>query len=178
MTWQMAELIREDEFKVEIVKSWQEDPIEELYRAGGWWKKGMDKHRLNELIQSSFLFAVAIDISIRKTVGMGRVISDGISDAYFQDIVVLPEFRGRGVGRMILEALLGECLARKISWIALIAEPKTADFYSSLGFTPVIGYVPMLYTAQARSSGTSQAGESPASGSSETSDSSEEIKRC
>jgi GNAT superfamily N-acetyltransferase len=178
MTWQMAELIRDEEFKVEIVKSWQEDPIEELYRAGGWWKKGMDKHRLNELIQSSFLFAVAIDISIRKTVGMGRVISDGISDAYFQDIVVLPEFRGRGVGRMILEALLGECLARKISWIALIAEPKTADFYSDLGFRPMIGYVPMLYKTQTLPSGSFEADELPKSGSPETNDSPGEIKRC
>jgi len=178
MTWQMAELIRDDEFKVEIVKSWQEDPIEELYRAGGWWKKGMDKHRLNELIQSSFLFAVAIDISTRKTVGMGRVISDGISDAYFQDIVVLPEFRGRGVGRMILNALLGECLARKISWIGLIAEPKTGDFYSALGFRPMIGYVPMLYATQATSSVPSQTDESPASGLSKKKRLTGEIKRC
>jgi len=178
MTWRMAELIPDKEFRVEIVKSWQEDPIEELYRAGGWWKKCMDKHRLNELIQGSFLFAIAIDISTGKTVGMGRVISDGISDAYFQDMVVLQEFRRRGVGRMILKALLDECLARKISWIALVAEPKTADFYSDLGFMPMIGYVPMLYKTQTMPSGTSQSEELPKSGSSGTNDSPGEIKQC
>lgn len=178
MTWQMAELNQGDDFKVEIVKSWQEDPIEELYRAGGWWKKGMDKRRLNELIRGSFLFAVAIDISTRKTVGMGRVISDGISDAYFQDIVVLPECRGKGVGRMIINALLDECLTRKISWIALIAEPNSGDFYGDLGFRPMIGYAPMLYTVQAAPSIPSQADELPKSGSSETSDSSGDINRC
>ncbi len=174
----MAEPIHRGDFRVEIVKSWQEDPIEELYRAGGWWKESMDKRRVNELIQGSFLFAVAIHISTRKTVGMGRVISDGISDAYFQDIVVLPEFRGKGVGRMILNALLDECLAREISWMALIAEPGTGDFYTPLGFRTMIGYVPMLCTAQMVPSRPSKVDEQPACGSSEPSDSTGDIKRC
>jgi GNAT superfamily N-acetyltransferase len=173
----MAKEIHDEVFRVEMVKSWQEDHIEELYRAGGWWEKGMDKRRIDELIQRSFLFAVAIDISTRKAIGMGRVISDGVSDAYFQDLVVLPECRGKGVGKMILEALLGECLARKISWIALIAEPKTGDFYSALGFRLMVGYAPMLYAAKAMPS-SSRADESPASESSEKSGSSGEIKRC
>lgn len=174
----MAEPIHKDNFGVEIVKSWQEDPIEELYRVGGWWKKGMDKRRLNELIQGSFLFAVAIDISTRKTVGIGRVISDGISDAYFQDIVVLPEYRRKGAGRMILNALLDECHTRKISWISLIAEPETCNFYSALGFRPMIGHVPMLYTTQAVHPGQSELDESPVRRSSGISDSAGATKKC
>lgn len=131
----------------------------ELYRAGGWWKEGMDKSRLGELIRGSFLFAVAIDISTRKSVGMGRVISDGISDAYIQDLVVLPEWRGMGVGRMILSVLLDECRMRRISWMALIAEPGTSGFYGSLGFAPMTGYVPMLLFSEAKPSGSLGDGE-------------------
>lgn len=131
----------------------------ELYRAGGWWKEGMDRSRLEELIRGSFLFAVAIDISTRKSVGMGRVISDGISDAYIQDLVVLPEWRGMGVGRMILSVLLDECRMRKISWTALIAEPGTSGFYGSLGFAPMTGYVPMLLSGEAKPSGSPGDGE-------------------
>jgi aralkylamine N-acetyltransferase len=147
----MNEMIQNKKILVELVKSWQDEPLMELYRAGGWWKEGMDKSRLKDLIRGSFLFAVAIDISTRKSVGMGRVISDGISDAYIQDLVVLPEWRGRGVGRMILSALLDECRARKISWTALIAEPDTSGFYRSLGFSPMTGYIPMLLSGEAKS---------------------------
>jgi len=32
-----------------------------------------------------------------------------------------------------------------ISWIGLIAEPETGPFYQPLGFSPMIGHVPMLY---------------------------------
>lgn len=142
--------------RVEIVKSWEEDPIVELYRAGGWWREGMDKSRMGELISGSFLFAVGIDASSGRSVGMGRVISDGISDAYIQDLVVLPAWRRMGVGRMILSALLDACRSRNISWTALIAEPGTCGFYRSLGFLPMSGYVPMLLSGEAGCSGGAQ----------------------
>jgi aralkylamine N-acetyltransferase len=137
-----------NQVKVEIVKSWEEDAIVDLYRAGGWWKEDMDPTRLGELIDGSFLFAVAIDISTNKTVGMGRVISDGIADAYIQDLVVLEGWKEMGVGRMILSRLLEECMSHKITWIGLIAEPGTESFYRSLGFVPMEDHVPMLFSPE------------------------------
>jgi aralkylamine N-acetyltransferase len=139
-----------NQVKVEIVKSWEEGAIVDLYRAGGWWKEDMDPTRLGELIEGSFLFAVAIDISTNKTVGMGRVISDGIADAYVQDLVVLEGWKVMGVGKMILSRLLEECTSHKITWIGLIAEPGTESFYRSLGFVPMEGHVPMLFSPETK----------------------------
>ena len=136
------------QIRVEVVESWEEDAIVDLYRAGGWWKEGMDPTRLGELIEGSFLFAVAIDISTGKTVGMGRVISDGIADAYVQDLVVLEGWKEMGVGRMILSRLLEECISHKITWIGLIAEPGTESFYRSFGFMPMVDHVPMLFSPE------------------------------
>jgi aralkylamine N-acetyltransferase len=141
---------KNDQIRVELVRSWREEQIAELYRAAGWWKEGMDQTRVNELIRGSFLFGVAIDITTGKAVGMGRVISDGVADAYIQDLAVLPEWRNFGVGKMIIETLLEECRSRKIAWIGLIAEPGKEDFYSTLGFRPMAGHVPMLLDWEAR----------------------------
>lgn len=137
------------QFRVDLVLSWQEEQIVELYRAGGWWKDEMDSSKINDLISGSFLFAVAISISTGRAVGMGRVISDGIADAYIQDLVVLDEWRRSGVGTMILARLLEECRLKNISWIGLIAEPGREDFYRSLGFSPMPGHVPMLFSRDA-----------------------------
>jgi aralkylamine N-acetyltransferase len=134
-----------NKIQVDLVRSWREEQIVELYQAAGWWKEGMDAGRINDLIQGSFLFAVAIDISTGKAVGMGRVISDGIADAYIQDLVVHGDKRCWGVGTMILTALLEECKLRKITWIGLIAKPGKEEFYRSLGFAPMPGHVPMLF---------------------------------
>ncbi len=141
---------KNDRTRVDLVQSWEVEQIVELYRAGGWWKEGMDKKRINDLIKGSFLFAVAIDITTGKAVGMGRVISDGVADAYIQDFVVLENWRKLGVGKLILETLLGECRSRKIAWIGLIAEPGKEDFYRALGFRPMPFHVPMLLIQEAK----------------------------
>ncbi len=121
-----------------------------LYRAAGWWKEEMDANRINDLIRGSFLFAVAIDISTGRAVGMGRVISDGIADAYIQDLVVQDDWRCWGVGKMILSTLLEGCKFRKITWIGLIAEPGKEEFYEALGFAPMHEHVPMLFHEEAK----------------------------
>jgi aralkylamine N-acetyltransferase len=136
---------KDNSIRVDLVRSWQEEEIVDLYRAAGWWKEEMDASRINDLIQGSFLFAVAIDISTGRAVGMGRVISDGIADAYIQDLVVQGDKRSWGVGTMILTKLLEECSLCKIAWIGLIAQPGKEDFYMSLGFAPMPGHVPMLF---------------------------------
>ena len=141
---------KNDRTRVDLVQSWKEEQIVELYRAGGWWKEGMDQKRINDLIRGSFLFAVAIDITTGKAVGMGRVISDGVADAYIQDLVVLADWRNSGVGKLILELLLDECRSRKIAWIGLIAEPGKEDFYGALGFRSMPFHVPMLLSQEAK----------------------------
>jgi GNAT superfamily N-acetyltransferase len=133
-----------DQIRIELVNAWEEEPIVELYRAGGWWREEMDPSRLPELIRGSYLFAVAVDISTGRSIGMGRVISDGIADAYIQDMVVLPQWRKKGVGRMLISTLIDSCKSRGISWIGVIAQPGSEKLYSSLGFTKMEGHVPML----------------------------------
>lgn len=136
--------------EIKLIQSWNEEQIVELYRAGGWWRDCMDPSRINDLIQGSFLFAVAVDRASGRAVGMGRVISDGISDGYIQDLVVLADWQKMGVGRMIIEKLIEECRARNIAWLGLIAEPGKEDFYNSIGFRPMPGHVPMLLDWEAR----------------------------
>jgi GNAT superfamily N-acetyltransferase len=139
-----------NKIRIDLVRSWHEDQIVKLYRAAGWWKEEMDASKINDLIQGSFLFAVAIDISTGRAVGMGRVISDGIADAYIQDLVVQGDWRSWGVGTMILTTLLEECKFRKIGWIGLIAEPGKEEFYRSQGFAPMPGHVPMLFAGETK----------------------------
>ena len=74
------------------------------------------------IIRGSLVFIVAVDRNSGKAVGMGRAISDGVSDAYIQDLVVLPDYRGRGIGKAILRKILAVCREHGIGWIALIAE--------------------------------------------------------
>ncbi|MDD1658787.1 MAG: GNAT family N-acetyltransferase [Methanomicrobiales archaeon] len=131
---------------VKAVTAWDTDEILALYRSAGWWHDGEDDPaEIPGIIRGSLVFIVAVNRNSGKAVGMGRAISDGVSDAYIQDLVVLPEYRGRGIGKAILRSLLAACRERGIGWIALIAEGGSGDFYRGLGFGVEEGDLPMMY---------------------------------
>ena len=75
--------MKKQDIEIKFVDTWPEDEIVELYKAGGWWKDSYDPSRIKLLIAGSFAFAVVIDNNSGKTIGMGRIISDGVSDAYW-----------------------------------------------------------------------------------------------
>lgn len=131
--------------EVRLVDSWPIDDIVALYKAAGWWKDWYNKEGIPLLISKSFAFAVAIDNTSGKAVGMGRLISDGVSDAYIQDVVVLQEYRNNDIGKQLVQSLIEYCLSKKLVWLGLIAEPGTDSFYVQLGFKPMEHYTPMLY---------------------------------
>ncbi len=90
------------------IDSWNVEMIADLYRAGGWWKEEWDPEGISALIKGSLVFAVAIDSKTSRAVGMGRLISDGVSDGYIQDLVVLPQYRKSGVGSRLVLLLVAE----------------------------------------------------------------------
>jgi ribosomal protein S18 acetylase RimI-like enzyme len=134
-----------ESIEFEVLTAAPVEAIVELYKAGGWWEESPEwRAIIPQMIRGSFCFMVARAPDGR-LVGMGRAISDGVSDAYIQDVVVLPEYRKRGLGRELISRLTGYCRDHRIGWIGLIAEPGTEPFYRSLGFGPLEGYRPMLY---------------------------------
>jgi spermidine synthase len=83
-----------------------------------------------------------------KIVGMGRSISDGVSDAYIQDVVVDKDYRRQGIGEAIVHRIVQFLLEHDIKWIALISEPGSEDFYLKLGFREMLEYTPFLLPLQ------------------------------
>ena len=102
------------------------------------------------IVTGSHLFIIATTGD--EIIGMGRAISDSVSDAYIQDVAVEYEFRGRRIGSTLVEKL-SEALRRDgIEWIGLIAEKGSSPFYETLGFAPMQDAVPMLKKAPWNSS--------------------------
>jgi spermidine synthase len=122
----------------------QLDGILALYRMQGWWGPSgeRDPEMAGAMIRGSHCFAVAE--AEGRIIGMGRALSDGVSDAYIQDVVVDPAFRGRGIGSRIVEDLVHRLRHDGIDWIGLGAEAGTYDFYRKAGFTELPGCLVML----------------------------------
>ncbi|MBN2856997.1 MAG: GNAT family N-acetyltransferase [Candidatus Delongbacteria bacterium] len=128
-----------------IVKEADRDQIIALYKHAGWWTASDDEDVsfVDGIISSTFKFAIAK--SDGKIIGMGRAISDGVSDAYIQDVTVDPSFRKKGIGSGIIRLLVKSLKEEKIGWIGLISEPGAENFYHELGFEVMKDHTPYIY---------------------------------
>lgn len=71
-----------------------------------------------------------------RPVGMGRVVGDGVFYFYVQDVAVVPEHQGHGIGTVIVESLVEqvEQVAPPKSFIGLFAAGRAASLYERHGF--------------------------------------------
>jgi|APSaa5957512576_1039674.scaffolds.fasta_scaffold81079_2 aralkylamine N-acetyltransferase len=134
--------------QISIVKVDSADPeqLKALYMGAGWLKPSDNNQSyefLNHIVQNSAVFIGAFHK--KKLIGMGRALSDLSSDAYIQDLTVLNDYRRKGVGKKIIQALVAELKTNGVDWIGLIAEPGAAPFFQSLGFHELEAHTPLRY---------------------------------
>ena len=72
----------DNNIEIKFVNNWPEDEIVDLYKTGGWWKDSYGPSSIGRLIKGSYAFAVVVEKKSGKTIWMGQIISDGVSDAY------------------------------------------------------------------------------------------------
>lgn len=89
-----------------------------------------------ELALPNSLYAVTVFFE-DTPIGIGRIIGDGGCFFEVTDMAVLPEHQGKGVGRMIMEALVNwlHKNAPETAFVSLFADHGTPEFYSKFGFT-------------------------------------------
>ena len=73
-----------------------------------------------------------------KVIGMGRLVGDGAMYWYLQEIIVLPEYQGKGIGKSIVNRLLQYINDNSIDGtnvsIGLTAVKGKEAFYEKFGF--------------------------------------------
>lgn len=74
-----------------------------------------------------------------KVVGMGRLVGDGAMYWYLQEIIVLPEYQGMGIGKSIVNRLIEHIKSTAIPGtgieVGLTAVKGKEPFYEKFGFS-------------------------------------------
>lgn len=74
-----------------------------------------------------------------KVVGMGRLVGDGAMYWYLQEIIVLPEYQGKGIGKSIVNRLMeyikDTAIPGTIIDVGLSAVKGKEPFYEKFGFS-------------------------------------------
>ncbi|MGG7213559.1 GNAT family N-acetyltransferase [Clostridium nigeriense] len=76
-------------------------------------------------------YTVVFIFDDEKLIGFGRSISDGVRQSAIYDIATLPEYQGKGIGKLIIENIIKNTPTCNF---ILYASPGKEGFYESLGF--------------------------------------------
>lgn len=114
-------LTAEDFVRLKVVTGFIERPLEQV-----------------EIALKNGLFNVSA-ICDGKVVGMGRLVGDGAMYWYLQEIIVLPEYQGKGIGKSIVNRLLEHIKSNSVPGtnvsVGLTAVKGKEPFYEKLGFS-------------------------------------------
>ncbi|MBU2552514.1 MAG: GNAT family N-acetyltransferase [Proteobacteria bacterium] len=105
-----------------------------------------DSGHLKEAFEASY--AVVYAFGADRLIGMARALCDGRYQAAVYDVVLLPEYQGRGLGREIMRRLLDQLPVRNV---ILYAAPGREGFYEKFGFRKMRTAMAILNPIMSRS---------------------------
>ena len=119
--------------EIKEYEDYKESEIRQLYTEVGWTAYTENMPVLEQGYKNSLLVLAAYDND--ELLGIIRVVGDGFSIIFVQDILVFPSKQRKGVGTALLKAVLDRY--HDVRQIELTTDntPKTLAFYKSLGFS-------------------------------------------
>lgn len=118
--------------KIEPYKKYEETEVLALYQAVGWSNYFTKPAMLRQAFAHS-LYTLAAYAN-EQLVGLIRIVGDGHSIIYIQDILVHPDFQRQGIGRQLFQQTLANYAHVYQTVLMTDDTEKTRAFYQSLGF--------------------------------------------
>lgn len=121
------------DFTIKEYQTYNESEILSLYTSVGWTNYTNHPEMLKNAYANSLKTLGAYENE--KLIGIIRVVGDGHSVVFIQDLLVYPEYQRQGIGTALLKQILQDY--KHVYQKHLLTEntEKTIQFYKSLGFT-------------------------------------------
>lgn len=108
--------------------------LADLRRAVGW--NGMARDLADPRLRNAFHLCCFED---GRLIGYAAVVSNSVTDAYIQDVMVHPEYQHQGIGTQLMERVLSRLEQEGVYMVSVIYgdEPLRA-FYERFGFCTML----------------------------------------
>ena len=114
------------------------DDVLHLYQAVGWTNYTNQPQMLEQALSHSLATYLARDGE--EIVGLVRLVGDGFSSVFVQDLIVLPSYQRQGIGSNLMKEALADYKGAYQVQLATDESEKTLGFYRFLGFETLSTY--------------------------------------
>ena len=114
------------------------DDVLHLYQAVGWTNYTNQPKMLEQALSHSLATYLARDGE--EIVGLVRLVGDGFSSVFVQDLIVLPSYQRQGIGSDLMKEDLADYKDAYQIQLATEQTEKTLGIYRSLGFETLSTY--------------------------------------
>ncbi|MBP1043854.1 GNAT family N-acetyltransferase [Vagococcus sp. BWB3-3] len=114
------------------IKEIESEQLMDLYQSVGWVSYTANFARLKKGVANSLKVVTAWQED--RLVGLIRVVGDGQTIVYIQDILVNPTFHGKGIGSELMKRILAEYQEVRQTVLMTEEAPDIRHFYEKHGF--------------------------------------------
>jgi len=126
MEWERDDyLISTDKSKIDL------DAVHN-FLSKSYWAEGISKQVIEKSIENSFCFGVYFG---ERVIGFGRVVTDYATFAYLADVFIVPEERGKGLSKWLVQVIIGHPRLQGLRRFTL-ATKDAHGLYAQFGFKP------------------------------------------
>ncbi|HTP03439.1 MAG TPA: GNAT family N-acetyltransferase [Anaerolineales bacterium] len=104
------------------------------FLARSYWASGRPRERIEASLRNSLVFGV---YDGKRQVALARLVTDYVTFAWLCDVFVDEEYRGRGIGKWMMETIVTHPVLRGLKRIVLVTS-DAEGLYSRYGFTPLV----------------------------------------
>jgi len=123
--WRRAEFeISTDPARIDLA-------VVHAFLTSSYWAAGIPLETVERSIRNSLCFGIYTG---NRQVGFARVITDRATFAYLGDVFVLPEYRGQGLAKWMMECIVAHPELQGLRRWSLLTR-DAHDLYSQFGFT-------------------------------------------
>ena len=104
-----------------------------LYQSVGWTSYTEKPELLQQAVHNSLYVLGAFNHD--QLIGLIRVVGDGLTIIYIQDLLVLPAYQNKGIGSTLINKVRKEFRHVRQQVLLTMEEPETRAFYEKNGFS-------------------------------------------
>ncbi len=112
--------------------------LHKLYQ-NEWWSQKRKLADIRKMLAATDIILALVSAPEKRVAAFARILTDDTYLALILDVIVAPDYRGQGVGRLLMDSICAHPRVQGVKSLELVCQPELIPFYRRWGFSEQVG---------------------------------------